>query len=140
MKMEISEENLSKRLPAEFSSHMKYVKHSEFEEDPLYKYLKGLFLYILSKNGYGNNLNFFWMTKPNYPMLFPKKNISLEKRKIDKDELYALKKLNSSSRDSSFSRNRLYNSIKNSLNKNRKIMNLNQEKIQNETFEKKPIC
>ena len=59
MKKEINEENLYKGLPAEFISYMKYVKHLEFEEDPDYKYLNRLFLSILSRNQFGNNLNFF---------------------------------------------------------------------------------
>ena len=59
MKMEISEENLCKGLPNEFISYMKYVKHLEFEEDTDYKYLNNLFLSVLSRNEFGNNLNFF---------------------------------------------------------------------------------
>ena len=110
MKVEISEENLCKGLPDEFISYMKYVKHLEFEEDPDYNYLNSLFLSILSKNEFGNNLNFFWITKRKPKLLF-KTNNSVDKREIDKDKLIPLKKLNSSTMRYS-SKNRLYNSIK----------------------------
>ena len=80
MKVEISEENLCKGLPYEFISYMKYVKRLEFEEDPNYDYLNGLFVSILSKNEFGNNLSFFWMAKQKFKLFF-KKIILLIKRK-----------------------------------------------------------
>ena len=126
MKTETSEENLCKGLPIEFISYMKYVKHLEFEEDPDYKYLNSLFLSILSKNEFGNNLNFFWMIKP---------KLKWEK---DKSEINKSKKLNLTAKRHS-SKNRLYNLIKDSLNKKNKINNLKQENTKNEILEKGTI-
>ena len=111
MKMEISEENFCQGLPKEFVSYMKCVKHLEFEEDPDYKYLNSLFLSVLSRNEYNNNLNFFWMIKLKTKS-FPKK-IDSEKEKEEINNTF--KKLNHTQVRGS-SKNRLYNSIKNSLN------------------------
>ena len=111
MKMETSEENFCQGLPKEFVSYMKYVKHLEFEEDPDYKYLTGLFLSVLSRNEFKNNLNFFWITRPKTKS-FPKK-INSEKEKEEINNTF--KKLNYTQVRGS-SKNRLYNSIKNSLN------------------------
>ena len=111
IKMETSEENFCQGLPNEFVSYMKYVKNLEFEEDPDYKYLNSLFLSVLSRNEYNNNLNFFWMIKPKTKS-FPKK-INSEKEKEEINNTF--KKLNHTQVRGS-SKNRLYNSIKNSLN------------------------
>ena len=43
-KMEINDEKLCAGLPVEFIDYMKYVKKLDFEQDPDYKYLKGLFI------------------------------------------------------------------------------------------------
>ena len=134
MKTETSEENLCKGLPIEFISYMKYVKHLEFEEDPDYKYLNGLFLSILSKNEFGNNLNFFWMSKQKSKSLINNYN-SEEKKGKTKSKINITQKLLSPPTKNS-SKNRLYNSIKNSLNKKKKITNSKQENRKNETSEK----
>jgi hypothetical protein len=113
---------------------MKYVKHLEFEEDPDYKYLNGLFLSILSKNEFGNNLNFFWMSKQKSKSLINNYN-SEEKKGKTKSKINITQKLLSPPTKNS-SKNRLYNSIKNSLNKKKKITNSKQENSKNETSEK----
>ena len=46
--MEITDEKLCTGLPVEFVNFMKYVKKLEFEQNPDYKYLKGLFISILT--------------------------------------------------------------------------------------------
>ena len=61
MKLTITEENLCKGLPNEFIQYMKYVKKLDFEQEPNYQYLIGLFTSILSKNEMKKNLTFFWI-------------------------------------------------------------------------------
>ena len=53
---------LCSELPNEFCEYIKYVKELKFEEDPDYKYMKGLFIKILNKSGLKNDLNFSWLT------------------------------------------------------------------------------
>ena len=61
MKLQITEEILCKGLPNEFIHYMKYVKKLDFEQEPDYQYLIGLFTSILSKNELKKNLTFFWI-------------------------------------------------------------------------------
>ena len=107
MKMTIADEELCYGLPSEFVSYMKYVKSLEFEQDPDYNYIKGLFISILSKSDVPRNINFFWINN----------NKKKEKRENSTDNasfnakkllVYGLKK-------KSRSLNRLYYHIKNSL-------------------------
>ena len=116
MKMETSEENFCQGLPNEFVSYMKYVKHLEFEEDPDYKYLNSLFLSVLSKNQFGNNLNFFWIPKRKTKSVLKKANSEKEKEELNK----AFKKLNSDQIKESY-KTRLFNSLKLKLNKRRTL-------------------
>ena len=132
MKMEISEENLCKGLPNEFISYMKYVKHLEFEEDPDYKYLNSLFLSILSRNEFWNNLDFFWIPKPKTKS-FPKlRNSEKENEKEDFNNTF--KKLNSTQIRGS-SQKRLYKSIKNSLDKRNRLKNPNTNILGNKSVQ-----
>jgi len=131
MKMEISEENLCKGLPFEFISYMKYVKHLEFEEDPDYKYLNSLFLSVLSRNEFKNNLNFFWITKLKSKPLLKKAYSEKEKEEFNKE----FKKLNSDQIKES-SKTRLFNTIKKSLNKSRTLKDFYQRDNTNKLCEK----
>ena len=63
IKKNIKPENLCKGLPSEFTEYIKYVTKLQFEEDPDYKYIKGLFMNVLNKLGFKNDLNFSWLTK-----------------------------------------------------------------------------
>ena len=110
IKLEISEENLCKGLPNEFVNYMKYVKNLEFEEEPNYEYLTDLFISILSKNEFKRNIKFFWMEEKSKKYM-KKINESLENRNkvVKKSSAKSVK---------SFSINRLYNKIKDSLDKN----------------------
>ena len=63
VKMSTKPEVLCKGLPNEFSDYIKYCRNLEFEEDPNYSYLKGLFTSILIKNHLKNDLIFFWIKK-----------------------------------------------------------------------------
>ena len=57
IKQNIRPEILCKELPQEFLNFLKYAKGLNFEEDPNYDYLRGLFFKILNKN----DLNFSWL-------------------------------------------------------------------------------
>ena len=107
MKMTIADEELCYGLPSEFVSYMKYVKSLEFQQDPDYNYIKGLFISILSKSDVPRNINFFWInnnkTKKN--RYNTTDNASFNAKKL---LVYGLKK-------KSRSLNRLYNHIKISL-------------------------
>ena len=59
-KMEISDEKLCAGLPVEFVNYMKYVKNLDFVQEPDYKYLKGLFINILSTNEMRRSIQFFF--------------------------------------------------------------------------------
>ena len=115
MKLTITEENLCKGLPNEFIQYMKYVKKLDFEQEPNYQYLIGLFTSILSKIEMKKNLTFFWMKQKSQI----KKNSNqknLEKKQIILTQNKLSKTLD---RDNSRTRTRggLYNKIKNSLKK-----------------------
>ena len=112
MKLQVTDENLCKGLPIEFIQYLKNVKNLDFEQEPNYQYLIGLFKSLLSKNEMKKNITFFWI-KPNsqnkkkkiFETLEHKKNISLQKI-VSKNN----------SRGNSIKR--LYNKIKESLSRN----------------------
>ena len=135
MKLELSEENLCKGLPIEFTSYMKYVKNLEFEEDPDYKYLNGLFLSILSINNLGNELSFFWLSKQKSKIFSKTDDSKQEKKKIN--NIFTKKSI---SQKKESSKKRLYNRIKKILDKrnskltldsDNKIINNENDKIKN---------
>ena len=64
MKLQVTDENLCKDLPIEFIQYLKNVKNLDFEQEPNYQYLIGLFKSLLSKNEMKKNITFFWI-KPN---------------------------------------------------------------------------
>ena len=61
LKKNIEPEKLCSQLPNEFSQYIKYVRELKFEENPNYNYMKGLFINILTKLGYKNDLFFSWL-------------------------------------------------------------------------------
>ena len=61
IKLDITDESLCKGLPIEFIHYLKYVRKLDFEQEPNYQYLIGLFISILLKNETKKNLTFFWM-------------------------------------------------------------------------------
>ena len=69
-------------LPQEFSDYIKYCRNLNFEQDPDYEYLRGLFKNVLTKYGTINDLDFSWIKK--------NKNIKLIKNQAkEKDEDYS---------------------------------------------------
>ena len=80
---------------------MKYTKKLNFEQEPDYNYLSGLFQSILSKTEFKRSLTFFWIKQKN----------ENEENKIFSPEA----KGRNNSKSNSI--NKLYNKIKNSLRK-----------------------
>ena len=128
IKLEISEENLCKGLPNEFIEYMKYVKKLEFEQEPDYKYLNGLFLSILSRNEMKRNIKFFWIKQKS---IKPVKK--LRESYENKSRNIVLEKSNKNS-SKIISAYRLYNTIKKSLSNN--LLNENSIKKYNKNEEK----
>ena len=112
IKLEISEENLCKGLPNEFIDYMKYVKKLEFEQEPNYEYLNDLFISILSKNEIKRNISFFWIEQK------PKKTIKKISESHEKKNSFSIIEKSNKNSLKYFSKNRLYNTIKESLSKN----------------------
>ena len=111
MKLQITEEILCKGLPNEFIHYMKYVKKLDFEQEPDYQYLIGLFTSILSKNELKKNLTFFWIKQKTQ---IKRKQI-IENRENKKSTSITKPKYINNSRINSHKR--LYRKIKESLNK-----------------------
>ena len=86
IKLETTNEFLCENLPKQFLSYMNYVKTLEFEQNPDYKFLKGLFQETLVKFNYENDLEFDWRKfykTSNIPL---RKSVHLEDRKINSKE------------------------------------------------------
>ena len=107
-KMEISDEKLCAGLPVEFVNYMKYVKNLDFEQEPDYKYLKGLFINILSTNEMRRSIQFFWIK----PKIKKKTELNMHN---PSDYSTFLKRLGSYNKKSNRSLKRLYNRVKSSL-------------------------
>ena len=105
MKKTLTAEKICEGLPEEFIDYLKYCRKLEFEQEPDYNYLKNLFFLILIKENQKNDLNFFWISKK-------EKNIA-----IKNDENNRSKRRNT--------HKRLYNSIKDSLEKKKSEKNYN---------------
>ena len=103
LKKKLSGEKLCEKLPEEFAKYINYCRKLDFEEDPNYDYLRGLFSSILEKNQEKNDLNFFWNTKRNN---FNKEG---EERKSESSTNIHKRK--------NGSKKRLFKKIKNSLEK-----------------------
>ena len=63
MKKKITTEELCKRLPKAFCEYIKYTKKLNFEEDPNYNYMRGLFLDYLNTKKNMTDLKFSWVSK-----------------------------------------------------------------------------
>ena len=100
LKKEIKLEKLCEGLPEEFIDYIKYCRKLEFEQEPNYNYLRNLFISILIKENQKNDLKFFWINKKTIRSV-SKNN---ENNYIMRRETHK----------------RLYNTVKNSLEKKRK--------------------
>ena len=122
LKNSATPETLCKDLPEEFAEFVRYTRNLEFEEDPKYDYLKGLFTTILIKNQQKIDFNFFWIAK---------KEREKSERKNEYDK-------NKEKRGSS--KKRLFNRIKQSLEKvqSQKIIPLSKLNKETTKFAEKP--
>ena len=109
IKKTIAPEKLCSGLPEEFCEYIKYTKNLNFEEEPNYKYLRDLFIKILDKNNFKNDLIFSWI-----------KYLQINKKNNCYDSINNVntKKINLSKRRTS-PRIRLIGSIQNSKEKNK---------------------
>ena len=104
LKLKISTipERLCSGLPIEFIKYIKYCRNLDFEQEPNYNFLRNLFTSILARNNLRNDLKFYWVINNNRYNSLGGNN---EKNR------------NNSSTRRSTSKTRLYNKIKNSLQK-----------------------
>jgi hypothetical protein len=111
---------------------MKYTKKLNFEEDPNYNYLRGLFIELLISLNFKNDLEFSWLSKFN-------NNYG--------EDLYAKKVNKALNRRKGSPQGRILKNIQNIMGKEIKLDNNNQdksintietdqEKIENEIIEK----
>ena len=122
IKKAIKEEELCSPLPNEFCRYIKYVKKLNFEEEPDYNYLRGLFTELLIKYKFQNDLKFSWI---------------FNNRKVKKDETNLINKRNNNfykKKGSPYQR--LLRNIQNNNEKENNMDNLNQEKLINIKEEK----
>jgi len=59
--IKISLEKLCTKLPPKFKEYLNYVKNLEFEQEPNYDFMRKLFLDVLYKNNFTNDLKFSWI-------------------------------------------------------------------------------
>ena len=132
IKKRIKPEELCKGLPKEFCDYIKYVKGLQFEQDPDYNYLKGLFLNILNRIGFNNiDFHFSWMTKH-------------EINNMEKDKIILHSRNGSINKKKTSPQARLYRNIQTRLGRNiqtsqekeKNMENINKEKLLSELEEK----
>ena len=132
IKKRIKPEVLCRDLPKEFCDYIKYVKGLQFEQDPDYNYLKGLFLNILNRIGFNNiDFHFSWMTKHEiYNMKKDKIILHSRNGSINK------KKTGPQARLYRNIQTRLGRNIQTSQEKEKNMENINKEKLLSELEEK----
>ena len=151
-KQKLEPEILCRNLPKEFAEYIRYVKNLNFEEEPDYNYLKSLFQNLLRKQGFEEEKIFFsWINEFNINKI--KKSINLSKRNSSSRGriLNQLRKIIENRRSKSELQKDMdeknnfneknnnkypYNLIK---NKNKYFMNENDEDINYQNYENKPI-
>lgn len=89
LKIESKNEMLCENLPKQFLTYMNYVRALQFEQNPDYNMLKGLFQEIMNKFNYENDLEFDWrkfykgkMPVQKSALLEESKGLSLDKTKM----------------------------------------------------------
>ena len=119
-------EILCKDLPEEFVQYMKYVKSLEFEQDPDYKYIKGLFYTVLMKNQLKDDSLFIWVKNKKKE----DRKVDLNKRKTTCQKILYNKIKNNLEEESTTIKSILK---KSNIKKNKKINSFTEEK-QNNSF------
>ena len=125
IKMEISDEKLCSGLPNEFVYFMKHVKQLKFEEEPNYKYLRGLFIEFLSRIEMKVAIRFFWIKTKDQKKT--KKLIENNSHKYS-DSFVTIDPF---TKKSNYWLKRLYNHIKSALeqkSKNNSLYNIDKRK------------
>ena len=89
-----------------FAKYLTYVRNLEFEEEPDYNYMRNLFLDVLSKYHYNNDLMFSWL-------LNKKLKEGIDTKSLDNKSYNQKNSANKNGRQKS--KQKLYNKIKNSL-------------------------
>ena len=79
IKKDIKLEDLCKGMEHEFFEFVKYVKHLQFEEDPDYNYLKGLFMKVLNRKNLCVDYNFSWLNHQEINKSITNKNFDCKK-------------------------------------------------------------
>ena len=144
MKKNVSPEDLCKSLPRQMVEFMRYIKQLEFEQDPDYKYLRGLFESILKKRNESNDqLIFSWIKLDDFPNLKNPVNPATRRdspqsrlyRKIQKNLDNEHKRNNSSDKDSA---QKSFKTLTVTMNSNiGKLNNYNNKDLEIETSNKK---
>ena len=60
MKLKTTSEELCKGFPVQFMEYIEYTKNMEFEQEPDYDYLRGLFKQVMDDRGYEYDYMFDW--------------------------------------------------------------------------------
>ena len=118
LKKSATPETLCKDLPEEFAEFIRYARNLKFEECPKYDYLKSLFTNILIKNQQKIDFNFFWIVK---------KEKEKNERKNEDDK---------SKRKKEDSKKKLFNRIKQSLEKDNSKNIISAYKLENKESNK----
>jgi len=116
IKKRIKPEDLCRFLPKQFCDYIKYVKKLNFEEDPDYNYLRGLFINLLNEYNTLNDLKFSWLN--NKALIYNEEQSS----KYRRNNLFKKK---------GSPQQRILQNIQTSREKENKMDNLNQEKLIN---------
>ena len=116
IKKKIKPEDLCQLLPTQFYEYIKYVKGLNFEQDPDYNYLRGLFIDILKGYNTLNDLKFSWLN--NKALIYNEE----QSPKYRRNNLFKKK---------GSPQQRILQNIQTSREKENKMVNLNQEKLIN---------
>jgi len=84
-KINTSFEDLTKGLPEEFLYYFKYVDSLNFEDEPNYDFLIGLFQEIINKNCFNCYYDFDWNKDSKDNMIYPALNQENKNENISKD-------------------------------------------------------
>ena len=116
IKKRIKPEDLCRFLPKQFCDYINYVKKLNFEEDPDYNYLRGLFINLLNEYNTLNDLKFSWLN--NKALIYNEE----QSPKYRRNNLFKKK---------GSPQQRILQNIQTSREKENKMDNLNQEKLIN---------
>ena len=120
IKQKIKPEILCSALPNEFCEYIKYIKKLQFEEDPNYEFLKGLFLNVLIRSGLKNDLNFSWLSNEEKIYTFNHIKISQNKKKRTSPQVKLLRNIENMEKEKS-----MLKSSRNSSSNNNIFININ---------------